>query len=258
MTILILIIILALSACANENNCNEAVVDIIEMLSSSQRKERHAENTLQETDVSYLQNKAFLQTEFEDIETAHYINQDVYISYPQILNSEAAQLNELIKREAIEMFLVNYYENENNLVLEISYAITFRNEKLLSIVFYGYGNKKDTAHPNRHFCTLNVDLENMKKICLKNVINDFEKFISTVKNKNFIFKIYDDNGIETLMKVNELIDFESLEKSDVLGSEIYSYFTENGLGISFGVPYAIGDHKEIEIPYNELTELLLT
>ena len=245
------VVVLFLSACTEENNN-----DSFGGFSDSKKEELLCENFSQETDISYLQNREFPQTEYENIETEYYINGDVKIAYPQFSGVKEVNINELIKKEATSIFFKSYYADEKDLILEISYAITLKNEKMFSVVFYGYGDRKGTVHPNRHFFAVTIDLENDKKICLRDVIKDFEELKNIIKNKNFVFRMYNDTETEELLKVNEFLVFENLIRSDEHHSEIYSYFTEESLGISFGVPHAIGDHKEIELPYNELNELL--
>lgn len=252
MVMLCLVIVLLLASCGDKNN-----YDKLEEFAISKGQEQQFENTPQETDISHLRGCKFPQKEYENIESECYINGDVNIVYPQFLDAEASKLNELIKFEAMSAFFNTYNSDEKDLTLEISYAITLKNEELLSVVFYGYGDRKGAAHPNRQFYTVNIDLKNIKKICLKDVINDFEKLETLIKNKNFVFKMYSDPETEDILKVNELLSFEHLARSDVYGSGIYGYFTENSLGISFEVPYVIGNHVEIELPYNELKDLYI-
>jgi hypothetical protein len=51
-----------------------------------------------------------------------------------------------------------------------------------------------------------------------------------------------------------------MKAADIIGSEnrmdIYSYLTDNSLGISIGLPNYLGDHIELESDYNSLKPYL--
>lgn len=209
-----------------------------------------------QTDITSLQSYEEPMWVYEDIETVYYKDAGISIAYPQFLDLGKSQINELIKQEATNIFFDTYNGDKTELTLEISYGITFKNKKMMSVVFYGYGDRKGSAHPNRHFYTVNLDMENNRKIYLKDVCKDFDKLKDVIREWNFVFKMQDSPEKEELIKVNEIFTFDNLMGCDEPDSGMYSYFTEDKLGISFSVPHAIGDYKRIEILYNETREIV--
>jgi len=207
----------------------------------------------QYTDISHLQKKEIQQRTYDGIETAYFNKGDVNIAYPQI---SVEKIDRLIEKEASDIFFTYYAGEKENLTLRISYTVTLKTDEIFSICFYGYGDRKGAAHPNWNFYTLNINLKTGQKIFLSDVCNDIEELKRKIENKNFVFRMYDDKQTEEILKINELVDFDKLVGCDVQGSGEYSYFTEEGLGISFCIPHAIGDHAELEIPYAELDGVL--
>ncbi len=209
------------------------------------------------TDISTIQERQFTQNSYDDISSDMFMIDDVRISYPQFTDAEKTYINDLIKSAAISVFDDLYHGYEKELTLEIDYAITLKDEKMMSVVFFGVGNRMGSAHPNRVFYTVNINLKSAEKVYLKDIVKDIDKLRHIIENKNFTFKMYSDSETEEWFSVNELIHLEELERCDCSGSGLYAYLTENALGISFSVPYAIGNHHEFEIAYVDLDEILI-
>lgn len=182
------------------------------------------------------------------------------INYPQISGlvdtDKEKRINEIIQEEALKV--LNYYSDPfGNVEINIDYKITLASN-ILSIQYSGLGTVQNAAHPNKFFYTTNVDIKQGKRIRLVDIVNTnvlAEKFI---KGK---FQALSPEQAEEIeieqMDLQELQqNFKEADSLDNIDtdeqSDVYSYFTEDSLGISIPVPYALGGHAEFEIKYDDL------
>ncbi|KZE40470.1 hypothetical protein AV540_25740 [Brevibacillus parabrevis] len=209
-------------------------------------------------------------SQINEIKQNSYQDKGIVIRYPQLLNSKNGikqdEINKLIKDEAMKV--LNYYaDGLDVLALEIHYKIKYHGEKLMSIEYTGIGNIKGSAHPNNIFFTTNINLEEARKIRLADIVTINEQFFEVIKSGKFTLQ----NGVikdksEVVQRFNEYsIDelakmFTNSDSLDKVGTEqqsdVFSYFTNDNLGISFGVPHVLGDHLEIEIKYSDILKNL--
>ena len=132
--------------------------------------------------------------------------------------------------------------------IDISYRIALNSENLISIIFEGFLNYKTAAHPNHLFFTLNLNPKIGEKIYFSKEAkideNLFNIFIGKA-TENFSEK-------EASIKVEQVFDKETfltgLQREYEIESGFYCYYTEEAVGISYPVPFALGNHIEIEIP----------
>jgi len=155
-------------------------------------------------------------------------------------------------------------------VLDVNYTVTRNDSKYLSIVFEGFFNYKNAAHPINYFNSLIIDIEN------ENIINLSDLFIVDI---NFItivrqtFKEQIRNGLAerndvSVDDISEVVEdgmsylsdeelLETLKKSNIGNNYGFnSYLTETQLGISIPLSHAVGDHFEILVSYDKLEELM--
>ncbi len=135
--------------------------------------------------------------------------------------------------------------------LHVSYRLSFESAQRISFVFTGEYNAKTAAHPNAVFFTINVDIPTAQLVGVADVyaVDDslYDAFLTHVDSQR--------------MSREELLSAKVFNKDDFLQglarepeNQFYSYFTPDGVGISYPVPYAIGSHVEAEIPYEKVTE----
>lgn len=187
-----------------------------------------------------------------------YLKESVEISYPQLKNltDKAMQdsLNKLIKNQALSI-LMEYEGLESEVNLQIGYVPLRNTERILSIQYRGVGYLENAAYPDNHLYTTNLDLKTGTLLKLKDFVVVDKDFIAEFKKGTY--KPYDPE-LSIEQEVREVLaeysdsDLISLfAKADVAGSDneanIFSYLTEDSLGISIGVPHALGDHAEFEI-----------
>jgi len=189
-----------------------------------------------------------------------YTNNKININYPQINNlsdlEKEKKLNAIIKSEALKALSI--YDNDSS--VDIDYSVTFTNLKYLSIQYIGSVVVEEGAYPSGIFYTTNIDIHNEKRLTLKDIVAIDDNFIKTLISGRY--KPYDSElNVEKESK-EELAAFTTKElvnhfiKSDDISDEnelsLYSYFTKDSLGISFGLPHALGDHAEYEVKYKDI------
>jgi len=182
------------------------------------------------------------------------------INYPQIFGlddiNKQKKINEIIEVEALKV--LNYYKNSFGSVdINIDYNVLLASN-VLSIQYTGLGMVSNAVHPNKLFYTSNIDIKQGRKIRLGEIINTdavAEKFINGDFKALWLEQAKEIEIDEIkLEKLQE--DFGEADSLDNIGTEkqsdVYIYFTENSLGISIPVPYAIGGHAEFEIDYSDI------
>lgn len=181
---------------------------------------------------------------------------DIVIQYPQIAGltdtERQDRINALIKDDATAIA-------EEGGTVDIAYTVTWTGPNLLSIQYSGLRNIEGSAYPNNLFYTTNVDIANGIKIGLSDVITIEPSFVEKIKEGEFVTE---DPGLrEAEDMIRETVTGYNLagaltNADNGYGQEnpdyCFTYFTENALGISVGVPHAVGDHAEFEIGYADL------
>lgn len=143
----------------------------------------------------------------------------------------------------------------SNYCINIKTYVMFSSDDFVSIVFDGLLNKKSTAHPVRLFFTLNYNPKTLKTIPFSNICNIDESFYPLFLKKAEE-KMKSQYGLN-YEDVYATLSVQCLEKESLLQNIIegnyYYFFTGKTIGISVPVIFALGDHIEIEIPYDNQT-----
>ncbi|BBI33770.1 hypothetical protein [Cohnella abietis] len=200
-----------------------------------------------------------------EINQVSYTKNNVNIFYPEIVQFDDSQrkkeLNDLLKNEALQA--VDYFGGrEKGAEININYVAKWTGSQLLSIQYVGLGYAKGAAYPNNILFTTNLDVENGRKIKLKDMFTIDDRFVNLLKAgkyipydptldvesqaKDEISKISNTDWIAYLTNADEVSDDNELK--------IFSYFTNDSLGISISVPHVLGDHVEFEINYQDLKD----
>ena len=184
------------------------------------------------------------ETVYENIMDKSYSEKEIDITYP-VLYTKNDKINALIEKEAKSVIDAIWVGDSENLELDIDYKIAYMDKDILSIIFKGYGYRKQTNHPTYHFYTLNIDLSTGEKLVLSDIA-DVDGVISDLKEKNYRFQMKEDEDTILDFYINDYVEFDKLYSCD-RGNFVYSYVTKNGMGLSIPVPHFIGDHQEVEI-----------
>ncbi len=210
-------------------------------------------NSVQETDNQVYQ-----------INSSSYSENATKIFYPQLSDmrdtAKQEKINDLIKKEILKT--LDLYDNKNNLSMDIHYNIMLDNSKILSILYSGIVHPNKTAYPLNVLYTTNIDLSTAEKIRLSDFIEINDELSKKLKEAKYVAWDSELNSAEELIRkdISNYKLTEVLKNSDDLSEKnsgnVFSYFTNNALGISLGVTHAIGDHAEFEIDYAEIKDLL--
>jgi len=203
-------------------------------------------------------------------EEAHE-NAKIIISYPQLKNFEGGEIiNAVIYKETMK--LLNYYSHVESLILELDYEIGLFNDEIISIVYRGFGHVNQTMRVNRLFFTLNINIQTGERIKLSDTIHIDESFIDFFKSvinsekvavldvvsdfnpeqKQHVIRHVSEMDCEILL--NKFIhgdtfdNFETRENS----TEMFAYFTSDGIGISVSTLHVLGGYVNFEISYKDL------
>lgn len=176
----------------------------------------------------------------------------IHIEYP-LLYSEIhsmATSNDIIK-DGIRQYVTDYYgAGIHNLTLELSYAVEFSEENLLSFSFRGLGNVKSAAHPNNLFFTITIGMPEQNRLKLGELYCLNADFLGIVKN-NLLkqhpasVNVFNDSELSAL-----------LLQADSPTGDCFSFFTKDSLVISIPVPHALGDYMETKIKYDDIQSYL--
>ena len=209
--------------------------------------------------------------DYELISQTHF-EAGVQIDYPQIRDfgdqTKEAAINKLIKDEALK--ILQYYQSEEaEFNLEIAFSVTWQSKGLLSVQYTGIGYTEGAAYPNKFFCTTNINLMSGEKIKLTDVVFIDRAFIDRFRDGELVSgeeAVRDElkaalQGYLSAMTADDLIAlFHKVDFSGDTGetgfalAESYSYFAEDSLGISIGVPHGLGDYALYELKYSDIED----
>ena len=183
------------------------------------------------------------------------------VQYPCLISDDRdlCGVNELIKGIVDDSIQVYFDESGDEkydeCFLELDYAITYANEQFISIIITGMAYVKPSAHPTQILFTINIDLEDVSRILLRDVYEIDNEFLNVYKEA---FRSEEPERSKILDNYEYGDDFllDDLMQSDSLFVAVQTYFTDDSLGISLPVAFVIGGHVEIEIPYEEITQFL--
>jgi len=191
---------------------------------------------------------------------------NILIKYPSLsgLGNEydGQKINDMIREEATAYLRLIGEDIDNLQMYEINYVVKFSGSKLLSIAYDGLANYEGAAHPINVFYSTNIDLENIKKLSLSDMIGDIEALADLYMSA--LAEEHDDEVMKAacdhIYQMNTRDDIvNGLKEADNAygsGLNIFTYYSKEGMGISWGVPFALGDHVEIEIPYEKLDNII--
>lgn len=225
-------------------------------------------NTAQDTE---------LQTTGYEAETVYLVENSeqnaICFAYPKLQYSESNAANDAIldfaQEKIAEICLLTDYDlretsekpsnvsaNYQNTYLQIDYRITYCTEDTISVVFEGLYNYKKAAHPMHLLFTLNIIPQSGDRLAFADryIIDDALYDTFAARAEKSIMENADETWLDGWGKfAAEICDKTAFLKG--VGSEhnFHVFYTTEGIGISYPVPYSMGDHLEVIIPYSELT-----
>lgn len=224
--------------------------------------------------VGYIQTGG--NTGAERIERVEYVNEGISAAYPKIIAADESgsidRINELILEDfnrILQIYSFTPFEpapgTVQATVLDISYQIKLNNTEIISILYLAAFNSPYAAHPTRLVYTSNIDRKNSKRLTLGDIVRLDTDFVVNFKGWRLVneekYPEYIKQGIKDFLSGMETETLlEGMKSADIIGAEnrlgIYSYLTEDSLGISLGLPNFLGDHAEFEMDYQSLAPYL--
>ena len=199
-----------------------------------------------------------------NISDNNYKDQDVDISYPSIEGMRDILLQKKINKQLmtesvreLQKFRINGLDAKD-LYLRINYKISYQSSNFLSVIYEGDVYLKGAPYPRSTFTTINIDLDSGERLALCDMVNIDSDFIQNVKNT---LRFYGENNKEHRVIYERTLEYSDDDFTDVFmgadmasGSDCYSYFTDESLGLRFSTSHNAGDYYVIEIKLDNMKE----
>ena len=216
----------------------------------------------------------------------------IYFSYPHFMKTvtNSEELNELVEgfvvsalndmlegrftgniKSDTEYWIWNN-DDYTKQAMQINFKIMRNDNNFVSIVFEGLCNYKGAAHPTHYFNSLTIDIKKCELVVLSDLYRIDTDFVELVQKK-YKEQIRQDLATKTGVPIEMIAEFfeESFSVSsekflfEVLcqtgaidrNTELCFFLTDTALGISIPVPYTLGNHYELLIPFNELEPFIM-
>ena len=213
------------------------------------------------------------------IQEVLYHKEGIEASYPSILSGDTADKledwNRIIKEDFDRILQIYSFQPFPELtpgaddgvpsLLLISYDLKSNTEEWLSIIYYADYSSAYSAHPSNLIYTTNIDKRGSRRLRLSDILDLNKDFVQEFRTWEWKGTSEESGEIKSAIYqyVENITDEELLEGfrgADQIGSGnpwgIYSYLTQNGLGISLEVPHYAGDHAEFEQSFARLEKYL--
>ena len=192
------------------------------------------------------------QSNVYEVTRETYTDRAITIHYPQISNMNDGEkqnrLNEIIKSEALSILQDYDKDSLEKLTVKLDFVIGRQDSELLSARFTGSRFLKGTPYPTALFHSVNLDMQAGRKLRLPDIVQVDDKFVDFVLKSRRIsvegvtherLKLDKSKLIKVFSQADSAVASENPERA-------FSYFTQDGMGISFSVIHALGDHVEYE------------
>ncbi|MDF2487156.1 MAG: hypothetical protein K0R46_3324 [Herbinix sp.] len=210
-----------------------------------------------------------------EIDTVSVQRDGIYAEYPRIVSGAARedidQWNMIIKQDFDKLMQIYSFQpfpgptpSSTDVVptmLQVLYDVKGNTGEWFSIFYQADYNSIYSAHPSNLVYTTNINKRENKRIHLADIVKLNDAFVKDFRSWTLIAPA------EVPQEVREAIDdyighiteeelLLGFQAADHIGSDnpwgIYSYLTEDKLGISLEVPHYAGDHVEFEQPLARL------
>ncbi|MBQ9106375.1 MAG: hypothetical protein IJY56_00630 [Clostridia bacterium] len=195
------------------------------------------------------------QGEFSyEIKTKSLTYQDgnVEIEYPEIVceTEDCSLINSMIRNFADERVKQTLGEEASDVEAKIRYSITYDDNMLISVLFEGDVISKSAAHPSHLDFSALISVKDQKLVPLSEWFEITDEFLTGFRGEVERTDAQDeiDSGRlkEIVSYIEELSDPELRE--EILQGTISP--AENSVVVVFPLPYALGNHIKIVVPYS--------
>lgn len=196
-----------------------------------------------------------------------YNDDNIVINYPSLYGFNDKDLERKVNEMLISEALRRIQPIENipkEIFYNLSYDIMLHNNRLLSVVYTGFYFAKTAPHPIDIFYSINIDLLNANKLRLKDIVTDMNElykvyeFVINQGNDDEMTEFLYNYTMKNYNKAEVIKWFNESDETYKSGRRVFSYLTNNSIGISWEVPHSAGDHVEVEIPLKLISNLIFT
>ena len=189
-------------------------------------------------------------------------NSSIKIEYPIFNDINFNALNTIVynKVESLAKIDTSLFSPETGLTIDYRSAFTLLNSKIVSIIFWGTSYIEGGAYATSNLITLNVDLQSLEEIPLKNLYTINDNFEEVFFEKAFFptnpITSYDEASFPDMLKL-QLPEYQTISPFSIEGN--ISYFLKpEGIVLSMPAVHATGsDHFEAQLKYDDIQQFYL-
>lgn len=260
---------LLLAGCGKKADSEPYTVTVEQEQKQEQEKEQKQEtktevesSTKETPGISAAEKKEVNDGDFKmDVYTeAPNKNSSIKIQYPQFSNNDA--LNALVydKVQSLAQIDTSLFSSDARLNIDYQSEVTLKNNKVVSIIFWGPGSIDDDSNTSNDLIALNIDLNSMKILTLKDLYTtnaDFE----AVFFKNAFFPedpitSYDKDSFSEMLKLQSP-EYQTVDPFSIEGNVSF-FLKPDGIVLSMPAVHATGnDHFEAQLKYSDIQQFYL-
>lgn len=227
--------------------------------SSDKPQPSSGSNTNENQTISEASSESYKMTFFTE---APNKNSSIKIQYPSFTGDDFEALNKLIydKVQSFAKIDTSLFPDDTGLTIDYQSVVTLQNNKIVSIVFWGYSNVEGSAHPVNNLIPLNVDLQTMKEITLKDLYTTNADFAKVFFRKAFFptdpITSYDKTTFKDMLKLQSP-EFQTVDPFSIPDNVTF-FLKPDGIVLSLPAIHATGsDHLEAQLKYSDIQQFYL-
>lgn len=274
-TVMALISVLALSACSTEGDgskiTNENVYSVQDAMTEGDT-EQSSQVPFEEKESEEIPSKEDEQTSAveqeisEDMKNNYSIavyaetpnqNSSISIQYPVFTGDEKEALNNLVYSKVQEFAKIDtsLFSNEACLTIDYQSAVTFQNEKVVSIIFWGSRSIEGASYGTDNLISLNIDLLTLEEITFEDLYTVDDNFKKIFFEKAYFptepITSYDESSF-TEMLMLQSPEYQAISPFSIAGN-VSCFLKPEGIVLSMPAVHATGsDHFEAQLNYSDI------
>lgn len=189
-------------------------------------------------------------------------NSSIKIQYPSFSGNGLDALNTLIydKVQSFAKIDTSLFSGDTGLTIDYQSAVTLQNSKIISIVFWGSSYVEGSAYPVNDLIPLNIDLQSLKEITLKDLYTTNADFETVFFDKAFFpidpITSYDKAGFPEMLKLQSP-EYQTADPFSI-PDNVSFFLKPDGIVLSMPAVHATGsDHLEAQLKYSDIQQFYL-
>jgi hypothetical protein len=227
-----------LSACGIENSDTAISASTANEVVTNQQTETKEEEREPGSDITFIGKE--------------YKKGKITVEYPQLSREDgnkAKIINDVITKDATYFFENDLYEGYTG---DIKYATTFLSDEVVSFTYQGLMTSPIQSYPVHLFYSTIINLKTGEKETLGDLVTLDETFVQAFREGKILSSSSPEYSnevkkyISTLSNETLLNEFSQADKMDV--ASVFTYLTNDAIVVTLGVPHALGDYVQVEMP----------